>query len=55
MSVAISWAKKVQLAKCDILVGFPKSSYIFLCMHRPVTEKNGLGAGPILVIKSGPA
>ena len=28
MSVAINWAKKVQLAKCDILVGFPKSSHI---------------------------
>ena len=28
MSVAISWAKKVQLAKCNILVGFPKSSHI---------------------------
>ena len=28
MSVAISWAKKVQLAKCDIMVGFPKSSHI---------------------------
>ena len=27
MSVAISWAKKVQLAKCDILVSFPKSSH----------------------------
>ena len=28
MSVAISWAQKAQLAKCDILVGFPKSSHI---------------------------
>ena len=28
MSVAISWAKKVQSAKCDISVGFPKSSHI---------------------------
>ena len=28
MSVAISWARKVQLAKCDIMVGFPKSSHI---------------------------
>ena len=27
MSVAISWAKKVQLAKCDISVNFPKSSH----------------------------
>ena len=34
MNVAISWAKKVQLAKCDILVGFPKSSHI-LCMEQP--------------------
>ena len=30
MSVAISWAKKVQLARCDISVGFPKSSHIYL-------------------------
>ena len=30
MSVAISWAKKVQLAKYVILVGFPKSSHILL-------------------------
>ena len=28
MSVAISWAKKVELAKCDILASFPKSSHI---------------------------
>ena len=27
MSVAISWAKKVQLAKCDISADFPKSSH----------------------------
>ena len=27
MSVAIIWAKKVQLTKCDILVGFRKSSH----------------------------
>ena len=25
MSVAISWANKMQLAKCDIMVGFPIS------------------------------
>ena len=29
MSVTISWAKKVQLAKCDISVGFPKFSHIY--------------------------
>ena len=28
MSVAISWANKMQLAKCDIMVGFPISSHI---------------------------
>ena len=28
MSVAISWANKMQLAKCDIMVGFPISSRI---------------------------
>ena len=31
MSVAISWANKMQLAKCDIMVGFPISSHI--CYH----------------------
>ena len=30
MSVAISWANKMQLAKCDIMVGFPISSHILL-------------------------
>ena len=30
MSVAISWANKMQLAKCDIMVGFPKSSHIYV-------------------------
>ena len=29
MSVAISWANKMQLAKCDIMVGFPISSHIW--------------------------
>ena len=29
MSVAISWANKMQLAKCDIMVGFPISSHIY--------------------------
>ena len=28
MSVAISWGNKMQLAKCDIMVGFPISSHI---------------------------
>ena len=27
MSVAISWANKMQLAKCDIMVGFSISSH----------------------------
>ena len=30
MSVAISWGNKVQLAKCDIMVSFPKSGHILL-------------------------
>ena len=30
MSVAISWANKMQLAKCDIMVGFPISSHILI-------------------------
>ena len=29
MSVAISWANKMQLAKCDIMVDFPISSHIY--------------------------
>ena len=29
MSVAISWDNKMQLAKCDIMVGFPISSHIY--------------------------
>ena len=43
MSVAISWANEIQLAKCDIIVGFPISSHIWhtyvcvcvccLCLH----------------------
>ena len=33
MNVAISWAKKVQLAKCDISVSFPKSSHIYSTGH----------------------
>ena len=32
MSVAISWANKMQLAKCDIMVGFPISSHIYLLL-----------------------
>ena len=28
MSVAVSWANKMQLAKCDIMVSFPISSHI---------------------------
>ena len=33
MSVAISWAKKVQLAECDISVDFPKSSHIYIYIY----------------------
>ena len=33
MSVAISWDNKMQLAKCDIMVGFPISSHIYVAMH----------------------
>ena len=33
MSVAISWANKMQLAKCDIMVGFPISSHIFIMLR----------------------
>ena len=33
MSVAISWANKKQLARCDISVSFPKSSHIW-CTER---------------------
>ena len=32
MSVTISWANKMQLAKCDIMVSFCKSSHILLSM-----------------------
>ena len=34
MSVAISWANKMQLAKCDIMVGFPISSHIMIAIIR---------------------
>ena len=34
MSVAISWANKMQLAKCDIMVGFPISSHIIIIIYR---------------------
>ena len=37
MSVAISWAKKVQLAKCDIMVGFPKFSHIYVVNRIVIT------------------
>ena len=33
MSVAISWANKMQLAKRDIMVGFPISSHILYYTH----------------------
>ena len=36
MSVAISWANKMQLAKRDIMVGFPISSHI-LPLSYPIT------------------
>ena len=38
MSVTISWAKKVQLAKCDISVGFPKSSHIWMMLYYRATS-----------------
>ena len=34
MSVAISWASKKQLAKCDIMVGFRISSHIYV-IYKP--------------------
>ena len=33
MSVAISWANKMQLAKCDIMVGFSISSHIYTLVN----------------------
>ena len=33
MSVAISWANKMQLAKCDIMVGFPKSNHKYSLLN----------------------
>ena len=33
MSVAISWTNKKQLAKCDIMVGFPISSHIYVHLY----------------------
>ena len=36
MSVAISWANKMQLAKCDIMAGFLISSHIYT-FHRKQT------------------
>ena len=38
MSVAISWANKMQLAKCDIMVGFPISSHIYYYDHFFITN-----------------
>ena len=40
MSATISWAKKVQLAKCDISVGFPKSSHklLFVATNTPLDD-----------------
>ena len=41
MSVAISWANKMQLAKCDIMVGFPISSHILYYMKvKYITSTN---------------
>ena len=37
MSVAITWANKKQLAKCDIMVGFPISSHkynLYKSLHK---------------------
>ena len=38
MSVAISWANKMQLAKCDIMVGFPISSHIYISRYYQVVN-----------------
>ena len=43
MSVAISWANKMQLAKCDIMVGFCKSSHNFYQHHKHVYRSEGWG------------
>ena len=40
MSVAISLVKKVQLAKCNISVGFPKSSHIILWDKPPCVSED---------------
>ena len=37
MSVAISWDNKMQLAKCDIMVGFPISSLKYGYMHTEIS------------------
>ena len=52
MSVAISWANKMQLAKCDIMVGFPISSHIFSFMPEnsySKCERNVLEMSCVLV------
>ena len=40
MSVAISWANKMQLAKCDIMVGFPISSHIYISARNTFNCQN---------------
>ena len=57
MSMAISWAKKVQLAKCDISVGFPKSSHIYstyVCalLKQSVILRIKVAEGHLKIIKS---
>ena len=42
MSVAISWDNKMQLAKCDIMVGFPISSHIFCIVVRATRPSHKL-------------
>ena len=44
MSVAISWANKMQLVKCDIMVGFPISSHICCSL---CTKMKFIGGGGI--------
>ena len=45
MSVAISWANKMQLAKCDIMIGFPISSHN-LVLETPIMIKSTSNRAP---------
>ena len=39
MSVAISWDNKMQLAKCDILVGLPISSHMYVLLYMLLNDE----------------